>query len=111
SKLQTETCAPANQHPPIKETLRTKDIVASSAAALVSDRAYRPTPSHTSTANCKKLTRSNKHLKIKDKFKRKLSTGGTKQWRPPKNARFPGFWPQQDRNHRPTRQCQHLQDL
>ncbi|MGF6173929.1 hypothetical protein ABIE33_002230, partial [Ensifer sp. 4252] len=32
----------------------TKDIVASSAAALVSDRAYRPHSPNTSTDNCKK---------------------------------------------------------
>lgn len=35
SNLPAETCVPTNQHPPIKETSRTKDIVASSAAALV----------------------------------------------------------------------------
>ncbi|WP_210173872.1 hypothetical protein, partial [Ensifer sp. Root31] len=54
--------------------LKTKDIVASSAAALVSDRAYRPHPSHTSTGNRKKSTRSNNTLKIHTKFKRELST-------------------------------------
>ncbi|WP_173423794.1 hypothetical protein [Ensifer adhaerens] len=35
SKLPAETLASTNQHPPIKETFRTKIVVASSAAALV----------------------------------------------------------------------------
>ncbi|MGF6178844.1 hypothetical protein ABIE33_007164, partial [Ensifer sp. 4252] len=46
----------ANQHPPIKETSRTKDIVASSAAALVSDRAYRGAAAWVSTGNFAEMT-------------------------------------------------------
>ncbi|WP_210270631.1 hypothetical protein, partial [Ensifer oleiphilus] len=59
------------------------DIVASSAAALVSDRAYRPHTSNTSTDNFKKLTRNDNQLKIKGKFERRLSTGRarSRKWR------------------------------
>ncbi|WP_210183663.1 MULTISPECIES: hypothetical protein, partial [unclassified Ensifer] len=66
---------------PIKETLRTKDIVASSAAALVSDRAYRPPSSQTSTVNFKK----------NDSF---LTKSGNAGFLPRKNfpARPNGLW-------------------
>ncbi|MDK1376081.1 MULTISPECIES: hypothetical protein, partial [unclassified Sinorhizobium] len=42
---------------------RAKVIVASSAAALVSDRAYRPTTSDTSTSIFKKSSKKDKMLK------------------------------------------------
>ncbi|MFC0805697.1 hypothetical protein ACFHWW_09530, partial [Ensifer sp. P24N7] len=48
-KAQSRQSASANLGNP-----RAKDIVASSAAALVSDRAYRPPPSDTSTGFFKK---------------------------------------------------------
>ncbi|WP_207544027.1 hypothetical protein, partial [Sinorhizobium alkalisoli] len=39
-------------------------VVASSAAALVSDRAYRPTPTDTSTMIFKKTSKNDKRLKL-----------------------------------------------
>ncbi|WP_210421847.1 hypothetical protein, partial [Sinorhizobium meliloti] len=47
---------------------RAKDIVASSAAALVSDRAYRPPPSDTSTTIFKKSAENRKSLFLKVVF-------------------------------------------
>ncbi|WP_205836891.1 hypothetical protein, partial [Neorhizobium alkalisoli] len=46
-----------NQHSPIlKDSTRTKDFVASSAAALVSEAVYRSTPINKSTAVFKKMS-------------------------------------------------------
>ncbi|WP_210213257.1 hypothetical protein, partial [Sinorhizobium meliloti] len=55
SKAQSRQSASANLGNP-----RAKDIVASSAAALVSDRAYRPQPSNTSTTIFKKSAENRK---------------------------------------------------
>ncbi|WP_210163687.1 hypothetical protein, partial [Sinorhizobium meliloti] len=55
SKAQSRQSASANLGNP-----RAKDIVASSAAALVSDRAYRPQPSKTSTTIFKKSAENRK---------------------------------------------------
>ncbi len=90
--------------------LKTKDIVASSAAALVSDRAYRPHPSHTSTLNRKKSTRSNNTLKIQTNWKRELSTGRDGRYRLGENTGFPGFLRQPERNRHPLMQSQGHQD-
>ncbi|WP_210162747.1 hypothetical protein, partial [Sinorhizobium meliloti] len=54
-KAQSRQSASANLGNP-----RAKDIVASSAAALVSDRAYRPPPSDTSTTIFKKSAENRK---------------------------------------------------
>ncbi|MDK1390057.1 hypothetical protein QN224_32600, partial [Sinorhizobium sp. 8-89] len=59
---------------------RAKVIVASSAAALVSDRAYRPAPFPQSTAIFKKSSKKHNRLKSKGNFKktrkgRKLNSG------------------------------------
>lgn len=74
SKLPAETRVPTNQHPPIKETLKRRTSSPAAPPPSFSDRAYRPHPSHTSTGNRKKSTRSNNTLKIHTKFKRELST-------------------------------------
>ncbi|MBV7520071.1 hypothetical protein, partial [Ensifer sp. ENS12] len=60
---QTPKSASANQG-----NSRAKVVVASSAAALVSDRAYRPPASKTSTAIFKKTSKKNKPLNLKDNF-------------------------------------------
>ena len=107
---KAETHAPANQHPPIKETLERRSSSPAAPPPSFSDRAYRPHTAETSTANFKKQPRSDNHLKINTKYRRKLSTGRNAQLHPTKNARFPGFLPQQDRNRRPMKPNQHFQN-
>ncbi|WP_457852921.1 hypothetical protein, partial [Sinorhizobium medicae] len=62
-KVPTPKSASANQGNP-----RAKGIVASSAATLVSDRAYRPQPFPQSTTNFKKLRENRKWLFLKELF-------------------------------------------
>jgi hypothetical protein len=53
---------PISKPMPIQETLRAKDIVASSAAALVSDAAYRPLAFPKSTTDFEKTRKKSKAL-------------------------------------------------
>ncbi len=68
SKTKTRKSQPRKSASANLGNSRAKVIVASSAAALVSDRAYRPPPSDTSTAIFKKMSENRKPLIRKECF-------------------------------------------